>query len=96
VAGEFPVTLRPQAERDLRRLGRDDRKRVGDALRLLALGAENLDVKPLSGSAPWLRLRVGDYRVLYREAGDDILVVARIVNRRDLIRTVRTLDRRPS
>lgn len=27
---------------------------------------ENADVKALEGAAPWLRLRVGEYRVLYR------------------------------
>lgn len=27
---------------------------------------ENLDVKPLQGTAPWMRLRVGDYRVVYQ------------------------------
>jgi mRNA-degrading endonuclease RelE of RelBE toxin-antitoxin system len=95
VAREAAVALRPQAERDLRRLGRDDRKRLGDALRLLAAGAENLDVKPLSGAAPRRRLRVGDYRVLYREATNDIFVVARVVNRRDLILAVKNIDRRP-
>ena len=42
------------------------RRRVSDALESLAAGAENLDVKALAGRTPWLRLRVGDWRVLYR------------------------------
>ena len=69
------------------------------ALQALAAGEANVDVKPLAGSGPWQRLRVGDYRVLYRavdlgEAADaDVrFLVARVVHRRDLERAVATLD----
>jgi mRNA-degrading endonuclease RelE of RelBE toxin-antitoxin system len=65
---------------------------------------DNLDIKALQGRAPWLRLRVGDWRILYRPLTREELdrlklgeqpegyLVARIVNRRDLERTLRTLD----
>jgi mRNA-degrading endonuclease RelE of RelBE toxin-antitoxin system len=58
------------AKRDLRRLGPGpDRKALIDAL-TVGLAAipppDNLDIKALKGAAPWLRLRVGDYRILYR------------------------------
>jgi mRNA-degrading endonuclease RelE of RelBE toxin-antitoxin system len=64
------VELAPAAERDLKRVGPGpDRKALVDAL-TVGLAAipppENLDVKALKGAAPWLRLRVGDYRILYR------------------------------
>lgn len=91
------IELATRAVKDLRRLDRPDRDRVRDALQQLAAGAENLDIKALTGSAPWLRLRVGDWRVLYRpltdaEAhGGPGLLVARVVNRRDLLRAVGTL-----
>ncbi len=64
----------------------------------------NLDVKALQGRAPWMRLRVGDWRIIYRPLTREELhrlevseqaegyLVARIVNRRDLERTLRTLD----
>jgi mRNA-degrading endonuclease RelE of RelBE toxin-antitoxin system len=46
-----------------------DRKAIVDAL-TVGLAAVpppgNLDIKALKGAAPWLRLRVGDYRILYR------------------------------
>jgi len=88
------VTLLPKAERDLRRLQTGERKRIADALRLLAAG-ENLDVKALRGATPWLRLRLGNYRVLYTvvpsSPARSALVVARIVDRRDLDRAVATL-----
>lgn len=41
-----------------------ERTRIVARLRELAADATNLDVKTLTGAAPWLRLRVGDYRVL--------------------------------
>lgn len=91
------IDLATRAVKDLRRLDRPDRDRVRDALQQLAAGAENLDIKALTGSAPWLRLRVGDWRVLYRlltdaEAPDGAgLLVARVVHRRDLLRAVGTL-----
>ena len=74
------------------------RRRVRDALEALSAGADNLDVKALAGRAPWLRLRVGDWRVLYRPlsaeeaaAGGPGWLVARVVDRRDLERSVRSL-----
>lgn len=34
----------------------------------------NLDICALSGHSPWLRIRVGDYRILLRPLSDDELV----------------------
>lgn len=82
--------LSSRAERDLRRLGPADRKSVATALRALAAGGANLDVKTVEGRSPWRRLRVGDNRVLYRSTEDGFLV-ERIVNRRDLERAIKTL-----
>jgi mRNA-degrading endonuclease RelE of RelBE toxin-antitoxin system len=94
------VVLSRRAERDLRRIGRGEAlARLREALEGLAVGEANLDVKPPAGSAPWHRLRVGDYRVLYRVVEPDEAVesearflVARIVHRRDLERAVVTLE----
>ena len=94
------IVLSRRAQRDLRRIGRGEAlARLREALEGLADGEASLDVKPLAGSAPWHRLRVGDYRVLYRvvepdEAGasDARFLVARVVHRRDLERAVTTLE----
>ncbi len=93
------ILLSRRAERDLRRIGSGaDLTRIREALEGLAGGATNLDLKPLVGVAPWHRLRVGDYRVLYRavdpgEAAEPAArwLVARIIHRRDLERAVSTL-----
>jgi mRNA-degrading endonuclease RelE of RelBE toxin-antitoxin system len=104
------VELSSRARRDLRRLGRGpDRKRVVDALTVALVAVpppENQDVKPLEGHEPWLRLRVGVYRILYRPLNAQEVsavsqrrdhsvetgyLVARIVHRRELERAVASL-----
>jgi mRNA-degrading endonuclease RelE of RelBE toxin-antitoxin system len=93
------VELARRAVRDLRRMNRPDVRRVREALDDLVAGAENLDVKAIQGHSPWRRLRVGDFRVLYRElsrregagSGNPGLLVARVIDRRELERAVRSL-----
>jgi hypothetical protein len=60
--------------------------------------AANLDVKPLRGSAPWLRLRVGELRVLHRPLSEEEAaagagwLIARVIPRGELDRAVASLD----
>jgi mRNA-degrading endonuclease RelE of RelBE toxin-antitoxin system len=79
------VELSTRARRDLRRLARDpDRKPVIDALTVALVAVPppgNLDVKPLEGHEPWLRLRVGVFRILYRPLTRE--EVAAVSQRRD-------------
>ena len=68
-------------------------KRARDLDRLRVVPAK-LDVRPLIGHAPWRRLRVGEFRVIFRMFSADELrsrgattrgyLVERIVERRDL------------
>lgn len=101
----YRVELSQRALRDLRRIDSAHRKRLLDLLDN-DLAAEpqpaNLDIKPLAARAPWLRVRRGEYRVLYRpltsaelgrlgareEAG---FLVERVVDRGDLERAAATL-----
>lgn len=91
------VEISRRGERDLRRLDVQTRRRVWAALDDLAADAPSLDTVPLAGKRPWRRLRVGDYRVLYRasdpQAGEpeDAYLVHRVVHRRDLERAVASL-----
>ena len=104
------VEVSTKARRELRRLARGPIEPILDAptVSLVAIPPpDNLDVKPLEGHAPWLRLRVGVYRILYRPLTTDELaavsqqrghridagyLVARIIHRRDLDRAVASLD----
>jgi hypothetical protein len=90
------VLLSIRAEDDLRRLEKLERERVRRALASLAVGAPNLDIRPLVGHEPWRRLRVGNRRVIFRRTvqGGGVegpIRVARIVNRRDLEAVARGL-----
>ena len=85
------ITLAPRATRDLKRLDRATRKRLQQAFEALAADASNLDIKPVAGHAPWKRLCVGEYRVLYRELTDEVApryLIARVIDRRDLHRAI--------
>ena len=85
------ILLSRRAVDDLRRVGPGPAlDRLQEVLRRLARGELNLDVKPLVARAPWFRLRIGDWRVLYRP-DDGRFLVARIVHRRELRRAVRNL-----
>ena len=83
--------------KDLRRVGPGaDLDRIRQGLEGLAGERAELDIKPLRGQSPWFRLRIGEYRILYRlidarEAGGASHLVARIVPRGDLERAVSTL-----
>lgn len=101
----YRVELSKRALRDLRRMDGKTRKRL-IAFLDEDLTAEphppNLDVKHLTGRAPWLRIRRGEHRIVYRplthgelrtldaseEAG---YLVERIIDRRDLERAASTL-----
>lgn len=99
------IELSRRALRDLRRIDRAARRRLLDALeRDLAAEPQppNLDVKHLAGRSPWLRLRRGGYRILYRPLTDaeraalgtecpSGFLVERIVDRGDLDRATATL-----
>jgi len=86
------VLLATRAARDLRRLGPGpELDRIEAALRRLGDDEAKLDIKPLTGSAPWLRLRVGDWRIVFRPA-EEALLVARIIHRSELQQAVRTLE----
>jgi mRNA-degrading endonuclease RelE of RelBE toxin-antitoxin system len=99
------IELSKRALRDLRRVDHANRRRLMSILED-DLAAEpqppNLDVKPLAGRAPWLRLRRGDYRIVYRPMTDAEMravpadgqagfLVERVVDRRDLERAISTL-----
>lgn len=81
---KFRVTLKPKAEKDLKGMHPQDRKRVVERLRLLE---DNLsgDVKKLTNHSPEYRMRAGDWRALFEVANDEVIVY-RILHRRESYR----------
>lgn len=61
----------------IKRLGPDNRKRIVQAVELLALdlSTQGLDIKPLQGRPGEFRLRVGDYRIIF-EPDHAILLIS--------------------
>jgi mRNA interferase RelE/StbE len=85
------VELSNRARKDLRRIGPGPhRDRLARGLRALQEGASNLDIKAVEGHPPWLRLRLGEYRVLYRPT-DGGWLVERIISRQELERAIENL-----
>jgi mRNA interferase RelE/StbE len=71
---EYRVELRPAAVRALRKLEPRDRRRVQGAIALLARNPRPPGARALAGR-PGLRVRVGDYRIIYTVTDDVLLVV---------------------
>lgn len=80
----YQVELRPAAVRALKRIDHQDRDRIRGAIALLGEDPRPPGAKSLQGR-PGLRVRVGDYRIIYT-VDDNILVVAVITlgHRRDV------------
>ena len=80
----YRVELKPKAEKDLRAMPQDDRRRVVERLRWLEDDLRG-DVKRLSNHFPEYRMRAGDWRVLF-EVAQDRIIVYRIRHRREAYR----------
>lgn len=88
--GEFPAPAHASAAKQIRKLP------VGDHCRVTALiGRVSEDpwtpgVKKLAGGEGELRVRAGDFRVVY-EVSDDVLLVPvlRVAHRREVYRSLR-------
>jgi mRNA interferase RelE/StbE len=80
----YRIELRPAAVRALRKLDPQARRRVRGAIALLAQDPRPPGARALQGR-PGLRVRVGDYRIIYTvEDGVLLVVVVRLGHRRDV------------
>ena len=83
----YSIDLRPRARRSLRQLDAPARKAIAGAIDRLAAEPRPADVKALKGHRPWLRTRVGDYRIIYDvNDRDRAITIAVIGHRRDVYR----------
>lgn len=82
----YRIELRPAAIRALRRIDPQDRGRIQGAIALLGTDPRPPGAKALHGR-PGLRVRVGDYRIVYTVHDDVLLiVVVTLGHRRDVYR----------
>lgn len=84
----FTLVYHHEIDKDVGRINRNLRKRIGRAIQeRLATHPESYG-KPLRGSlAGFWSLRVGDYRVVYKIHGRDVWVLA-VIDRRDVYEDV--------
>lgn len=81
---QYRIELRPAAVKALRKIEPKDARRIQAAIALLAQDPRPPGAKALHGR-PGLRVRVGDYRIVY-SVHDDVLlvVVVTLGHRRDV------------
>jgi mRNA interferase RelE/StbE len=85
----YAVEARPRVRKALRQLDETARKEVLSVMRALASDPRPPGAKMLRGHRPYLRVRSGDYRVIY--AVDDaarLVTVAVVGHRRDVYRNL--------
>ena len=75
---QYHIELRPAAVRALRKLDPQIRQRIQGAIALLAQDPRPPGARPLRGREG-LRVRVGDYRIIYTVVDDVLLVVVVVV-----------------
>lgn len=62
----YKITIKPSAERDLRGIDRPIISRIAKAIDNLANNPRGTNTQKIRGSGEDYRLRIGDYRVLYK------------------------------
>jgi mRNA interferase RelE/StbE len=83
----YSVTLIPAAEKALEKLPRETGRRIVRRLTALGQNPRPSGAKALQGVEGLLRVRVGDYRIVYRVAdGPQEVTVVRIAHRSDVYR----------
>jgi len=81
----YTVDARPRVRKALRQLDPKARNDVLAKMRALATDPRPAGCEPLQGHPPWLRIRAGDYRIIY--AIDDqarVVIVGTVGHRRDV------------
>ena len=91
----YEVILQPSAARELRKLPKERQKRIGKKIDELTKNPRPPEAKALTGSEGLLRIRAGDYRIVYT-VKDQVLIilVVRIGHRRDIYRGITSRTRK--
>jgi mRNA interferase RelE/StbE len=86
----FRIEVSATAEKQIRKLPREDQIRVLRAIRPLATDPTPPGSRKVRGYDDVFRIRVGTYRVLYRVAGRLLqIIILKIGHRREIYRSLR-------
>jgi mRNA interferase RelE/StbE len=85
----YGVDARPRVRKVLRQFDPAVRRSILAKMRALATEPRPPGVEPLQGHRPWLRVRVGDYRIIYA-VNDEArrVTVALVGHRREVYRNL--------
>ena len=78
----YRIVFTPRAERAFIALSKDIQRRIDQRLLALQDNPRPTGIKALKGDAGIYRLRVGDYRVLYKVHDDQVVVLVLAVGHR--------------
>lgn len=83
----YGIEFTASATREFKALDRQIRRRVADKINALIENPFPSGVKKLQGEVEHFRIRVGDYRVIYRIDGTRVvIVIVRIGHRKEVYR----------
>lgn len=83
----YTIEFTHRAEKDFRALPPEIRRRLAPKIDALKLNPRPRGVKSLEGTEGILRIRVGDYRILYRILDDRLVVLlVKVGHRREIYR----------
>jgi len=83
----YKIIVSPDAVKSLKSLPQNIKKRIDAKISALAKNPRPADAKVLHGQHGLLRVRVGDYRIIYKIKDDRLLVlIVKIGPRKDIYR----------
>jgi mRNA interferase RelE/StbE len=83
----YAISIDPAALREMRKLPTKVRQDVASVIDSLAINPRPPAAKKLSASKSSYRIRIGDYRILYRIADRELsIIVVRVADRKDAYR----------
>lgn len=78
---EYPIQFKPRAIKDLKGIASVEVRRMMEKIEALRYNLTG-DVKKLTHFTPEYRLRVGDYRILFKVENETVMIY-RILHRKD-------------
>ena len=86
----YVVRIAPAARHEIKRLSKQNQRRVVAVMQGLAVNPRTHGYTPVEGFDGLFKVRVGDYRVIYKIEDEELLVViVRVRHRSDVYRQLR-------
>ncbi len=86
------LIISPQAEKKLKKIPKFDQIAIAKKIRSLTTASENHSEEKLSGNQNIYRVRVGDYRIVYRRSTKSIYIIL-LGHRKDIYELLNRLIR---